>query len=208
MAGSFGARMSIATYSELQTAVANWLHRSDLTSIIPDLIMLGENRIFRELRCRDMESALSVTFTSGVAAVPSDYLELKFAYLDGTPVSPLKRSSASAIYTRYPLRSPSGKPSEIAREGSNFIFGPYPDGTYTLKGIYYAEPTSVTTSDTFLAIHPDLFLFAALSESAPYIKEDARITLWEGKYQNILNQLNIQDAGEESSGGGMTVRAA
>jgi len=72
--------MSITTYAELQTAVGAWLHRSDLTGIIPDLITLGEKRIFRKARCRVMESALTGTIASGVIAVPSDYLEIKFAY--------------------------------------------------------------------------------------------------------------------------------
>lgn len=34
--------MAITTYAELQTAVGNWLHRSDVSTIIPDLIALGE----------------------------------------------------------------------------------------------------------------------------------------------------------------------
>jgi len=37
--------MSIATYSELQTAVADWMHRTDLTAKIPDFITLAESRI-------------------------------------------------------------------------------------------------------------------------------------------------------------------
>ena len=30
--------MAITTYSELKTAVGNWLNRDDLTSVIPDFI--------------------------------------------------------------------------------------------------------------------------------------------------------------------------
>lgn len=35
--------MSIETYGELKTAVADWSHRSDLTARIPDFIRLAEN---------------------------------------------------------------------------------------------------------------------------------------------------------------------
>jgi hypothetical protein len=200
--------MSLSTYADLQTSVASWLHRSDLTAITPDLIRLGELRIFREVRCRDMETALSGTIASGVIALPSDYLDLKFAYIDATPVSKLDRASASQIYEQYPYRNASGKPTSIGREGSNFIFGPYPDSGYTVKGIYYAEPVSIaTTANALFVANPDLYLFAALCEAAPYIQDDPRVQLWEGKYASIKQQIAWQDTEEYGSGAGMAVRA-
>ncbi len=201
--------MSITTYGELQTAVTSWLHRSDLTSIVPDLIVLGEKRIFRKVRCRVMETALNETIASGVIAVPSDYLELKYSYINTTPVSNLTKASASQIYAEYPLRTSDKKPVKIAREGSNFIFGPYPDSTYQVKGIYYAKPTSIVTSANALFLaNPDLYLFAALCEAAPYIKDDPRLVIWEAKLTAVLEDIRNEDADENASGGGMTVRAA
>ena len=84
--------MAISSYAELQTAVINWLHRSDISTIVPDFIMLGEKRIFREVRSIEMETALSSTIASGVIAVPSDYIELKSAYINTTPTSKLRQS--------------------------------------------------------------------------------------------------------------------
>lgn len=197
--------MALSTYSDLQTAVANWLHRDGMTTIIPDLITLGEKRIFSELRVRDMETSLSETISSGVVAVPADYLELKFAYIDGTPVQHLQKASASFVYTKYPYRVSDTKPLVIARDAGNFIFGPFPDSSYTVKGVYYAKPTGIATSATFFALYPDLFLFSALCEAAPYIGNDARIPIWEQKYQMALSRANKQDDSENSSGGGMQV---
>ena len=200
--------MALSTYSDLTGAVASWLHRSDLTSIIPDFVRLGEMRIYREVRCKAMEKALSVALVSGVATVPSDYLELKFSYLDGTPIKPLTGASAPQLYAKYPLRSGSGEPVMIARDGSNFVFGPFPGTGYTVKGIYYAQPTAIETAvDTLFTKSPDLYLFAALCESAPYTKSPD-VQLWETKYQNIINQLNVQDAGENASGSCMRVTAS
>lgn len=201
--------MSISTYSELQTAVANWLQRDNLNSIIPDLIMLGEKRILRKVRVRSMESELNGTISNGVLAVPDDYLDLKFVYLDAIPTIPLRRVSGSQVYQQFPYRSSVGKPQIIGRQGDNFIFGPYPDSTYTVKGIYYAKPESIQTSanDLFLD-NPDLYLFAALAEAAPYLKDDNRIQLWEAKREAIIMDLDNQDVEEYSSGGGMAVTTA
>lgn len=199
--------MSIQTYSDLQTAVTNWLQRANMAAIVPDLIMLGELRIFKECRIRVMESAFDETIASGVIPLPSDYLELKFAYLDSIPSIPLKRAPGSQIYQQYPYRNSVGKPQMIGREGSNFIFGPYPDSDYTVKGIYYARPVSIQTEANALFLaNPDLYLFAALCEAAPYLKDDNRIQLWEGKYNATLAQAQMADADEYGSGGGLEVR--
>ena len=48
--------MAISNYSELQTAVANWLDRDDLTARIPEFIALAEARFNRVLRLRSMEA--------------------------------------------------------------------------------------------------------------------------------------------------------
>jgi hypothetical protein len=100
---------------------------------------MAENRIFREIRCREMEQTLTstVTISSGVVPLPAGYIDLKYAYLSNEqPRRFLKKRTASWIYERYPYRAASGRPLAIAREGTNFIFGPYADAssTYTIGG--------------------------------------------------------------------------
>lgn len=195
--------MSIASYSELQTAVGNWLNRSDLTSIIPDFIMLGERRIYRDLRIRAMETALNSAISSGVLSVPSDYIDLKSARIDGTPVQALKRTSVDYIYHKYPTRSSSGRPVFIARESSNFIFGPYPDSNYTVKGIYYARLTALSVSNTtnwFTINAPDILLWASLCAAEPYLKNDSRLVLWQSHYELTKNEIQREDDKENHSG--------
>ena len=183
--------MTISTYAELQTSVASWLARSNLTSIIPDLIMVGEKWIFRKARARSMETALSVTITSGVAPVPSDFIALKHARIDASPAKHLRVRPATWIIENYPLRSSGGAPRFIGVDGTDFIFGPFPDSGYTVLGTYYAKPTVVSSSaNALFTDNPDLYLFAALAEAAPYIKDDPRIALWVAKRDMILNDVN------------------
>jgi hypothetical protein len=55
--------MSITTYAELKTAVANWLARADLTDRIPEFILMAEDRIARELHDdQTMERFIGVVF--------------------------------------------------------------------------------------------------------------------------------------------------
>jgi hypothetical protein len=201
--------LSITTYSELQTAAANWLTRSDLTSQIPDFITIGEAEIFRKLRIREMETAFSTAISSGVIALPTGYKELKFAYINTSPVARLTRKAASWIYEKYPFRSAYGQPAFIAREGSNFIFGPYPDSTYTVSGVYYKNlgPLSSSAHAVFTN-NPDLYLYATLVAAEPYIKNDKRLPMWKEEFGRILTSVQMESDKEDESGGGLEMVAS
>ena len=200
--------MSISTYAELQTAVGNWLKRSDLSSSIPDLIMLGEKWVFRHARTRDMETEFNVTIASGVAALPSDFVAMKHAYIDGTPITTLQSKSASWILLRYPLRQAADVPKFFAQDGSNLIFGPYPSSDYTVKGTYYKRLTSIQSSaNALFTANPDLYLFAALAEAEPFIKNDKRAALWVAKRDEILRDVNGEDKSAMLSGGPLAMVA-
>lgn len=194
---------TIEDYETLQGAIANWLHRADLTSEIPGFIQLGENRIYRDLRVRQMETSFSTAIASGVIAVPTGYMEMKYAYINGSPMVKMARKDPEWIYHNYPSRSSGGTPRFFAREAENLIFGPYPDSTYTVKGVYYKRLAALSTTNTsnwLITDVPDLLLFASLCEAAPWMFNDERIQVWEGKYKSIKDRVERNDAQEEFSG--------
>lgn len=202
--------MSTASYSELKTAVANWLNRSDLTSYIPDFVTFGEKQIYRDLRIRCMEAALSDTIASGVVAVPTGYVAMKYAYVNGSPVTSLIKKDAEFIYAEYPTRSSTGTPKFFAREVDNFIFGPYPDSAYTIKGVYYKRLDALSDSNTtnwFTANAPDLLLYASLIAAEPFLKNDERLATWTAFYMKIKDDIQREDKQEEFSGSPLAVVA-
>lgn len=192
------------TYSTLKTTVADWLERQEADLPLDTILLLAEARINRELRIRAMETALSSAISSGVVAVPAGYLELRYAYLDGSPARRLEITTPDDIIGRYPTRSAEGKPLYIARDGTNFIFGPYPDSGYTLKGSYYASFEGLSGSNTtnwLTANAPDLMLSAMMFESAYYVGDDAQIPIWAGRYDLALKELERQDRRERFPAG-------
>ena len=199
--------MAITTYAELKTAVANWIHRDDLTAYVDDIITLGEKRILREVKTRDMEAALNLTISNGVATIPSDYVSIKHARVDGSPSQPLGSVTASQLYTQFPLRSGSGKPQKIAVDQGSFIFGPYPDSNYTILGTYYKRLPALSTGvNALFTANPDLYLAAALGEALAFNANDKRLAVWEAKYQSIKEALNTED--ENSRGSELAVTPA
>lgn len=191
--------MSLSTYSDLQNQVKSFLHRASLIDAVgadnvPDLIRLGEIFLFRKARTAEMEATLSGQIDgSGNLAVPTDYAALKHARISGSPTYPLRMRQTRWIMEKYPLRSADGVPQFIGRDGSSFIFGPYPDSTYTVSGVYYAKPTTIASSaNSLFTANPDCYIYAALAEAEAYVKNDKRISLWIAKRDGILMDMNLE----------------
>lgn len=77
--------MAIGTYGQLKTAVASWLHRTDLTSVIPDFIALAESNIRRDVRCRAMEQSATGTLSASTLALPTRFVQARRVILGTTP---------------------------------------------------------------------------------------------------------------------------
>lgn len=206
--------MSLSTYAGLRTALVNFLlndavgSNSISSTDADDLITLAEARINKEVRHKHMEKALSGTIASGVLTVPSDFVALKFAYIATTPVQVLIPSTSDQIFLQYPNRSSTDVPKYIARDVTNFVFGPFPDGNYSVGGTYYYRFSALSSAlNSLFSDHPDLYLFAALAEAAPFVGYDQRMPLWEAKYARILEAVNKEENQSRHSGGPLQVKA-
>jgi hypothetical protein len=196
--------MSFATYSDLQTSIANYLARSDLTSIIPDFITLAENRLRRELRIRQMLKSVTTSTVSGDATVelPSDFLEIRDFVVMTNPIQPLSYSSPSSL-SNDPRTSEVGVPKSYTILANEFQVAPAPDGIYTLKMLYFAAPpylSSSNVSNVFLNVAPDGLLYGALVEAEPYLMNDARINTWGSMYDRAITSLIKSDEEGQYSG--------
>lgn len=201
----------IAGYSTLQTAISDYLARSDLSTWLPNFTQNWEERFLREPENWGswLEKAFSVSITAiDTAAVPTDYLGLKISYISGQMGPPLKRISLDQLYSRYPRAGGTGTPAYIARNGANFELGPMASSG-TIKGTYYAKPTvmrSYTTGGADAAAHflivnaPDLCLYGSLLEAEPFIKNDPRIQTWSGLYSIALDAYRGRMKAEDYSG--------
>jgi hypothetical protein len=196
----------ISSYSTLLTEVANWMSRSDLTADIPGFIQLWEEEFYNDPDNWGawMETALSATIANNVAPVPADYLGLKIAYISGQVSAPLKRVSLDQLYQRYPrANAVSGTPVYIARNGSNFEFGPIA-GDGTLSGTYYAKPTLLRDDSDginyLITNEPHLCLCGSMAQAQLFVQNDKRNPVWQQKYEAALVAYRRRQVGEDYSG--------
>jgi len=196
----------ISNYTNLLTTIGDYLARSDLTSFLPNFVQNWEERFYRESDNWGswMEAALNVTITNNVAAVPVDYLGLKTSYISGQSSPPLKRISLDQMLQRYPRAvASSGPTAYIARNATNFIFGPV-SASGTLAGTYYAKPTVLRSdgdgSNFLITDCPDLCLYGSLLEAEVFIKNDKRLPTWSQLYSVALDAYRSRMRSEDYSG--------
>lgn len=202
--------MPIGTFSELKAAVASWIKRSDLTASIPDFITLAEARFNRELRTRQQMTGTSLVCTPGTATIAlpagwAEFISLKLANPSRVLVPRSVRAEAEAY-----IDTETGAPVSYAIQGSDIVLGPTPDLDYSIATVYYANVPALSDgapTNWLLTAAPMLYLAAAMAEACPFVWNDERTQVWEGKYMAELESLRTADRRASQSGGPMRVRA-
>ncbi|MFV3416136.1 phage adaptor protein [Pseudomonas nitroreducens] len=200
--------MSIATYSDLQTSVANWLNRSDLSANIPDFIALAEDRLSGDLKTRAMEAKTTLSTVGGTStvALPADMLEMRRLQILGTYNQPLSYRSPDELSIDY-ADNRSGQPVVFTVVGSNIELAPIPDGVYSVELTYQQRIPALSASNTtnwLLTAWPSAYLYASLISAEPFLKNDERLPVWQSLYQEAVDNINGIDW---YSGSTMKVRA-
>lgn len=205
--------MPLSNYGELLTSVSDWLNRSDIDTVVPDLVALAHAKIDRDQRWnREMysvQNGSAFDLTAQGAPLPAYVKDVLAIWADGgsdkqpfTIVTPEEwrvraHDTGDAAGTpQFAMVMPTTS-TWLDTEGPHLFLSPVPsfESAYPIDFWYVrALPRLVSASDTnaMLRIHPDAYLFGALSESAPYLKHDERIPIWEQKYQRAIDAANAQ----------------
>ena len=210
----------IVDYTSLQNAVTEYLARDQDTTLIariPSFIQLAEAKFNRQLFVRQMEqrSGAVVDLTSNepeFIALPSDFQSMRRVRLSGVAGKPQLefRSGAQIDEFRFQTADIAAQPRYFTVFGNEIELAPTPDQAYAIEMVYRANipPLASNNANWLLALAPDLYLYGALLESAPYIKEDARIATWVTGLVAAMNDLNNLGLTATFNAGPMTVRVS
>lgn len=188
------------TYNGLKASVADFLNRSDLTAVVPDFIAMAEAQINRRLMkdgpVRQMMGRSDTTVNAEFIAVPSDFLGAKAIYLapNYRPVEVVSPEEIILRKTLYP--SEDGDPKIFAIVGGQFQFWPWiSTGTFSGELTYWKSlpPLASNTTNWLLTSHPDIYLYTSLIQSAPYLRDDARLNVWSSIAESCLSDLSEAD---------------
>ena len=189
--------MALTNYGTLQTAVADWLLRTDLTTQIVDFINLAEAELARRVRRSSARTTMSITLRD--TTLPSDVAELRSIYpQSGEPYKDLPMNVVSPeVLAEMTARHAgvAGRPRWASIFGNHLLTAPAPDKAYTVEIIYFQKLVPLTggstaNTNTILSEAPDAYLYGALLQAAPFLEHDARLPIWQQKFDNAINQLN------------------
>jgi len=192
----------ITDYPSLQSAVTEYLARDQDTTLIariPTFIQLAEAKFNRQLFVRQMESrATAVVNLASLEpefiSLPADFQSMRRVRLlsvSGKPCLAFRSGTQMDEY-RFYRSDVAAQPLYFTVFGTEVELVPSPDQAYTIEMVYRASipPLASNSSNWLLTLAPDLYLYGALLESAPYIKEDGRIQTWGLGFTAALNDLN------------------
>lgn len=189
--------MAITTYAELQTAVANWLSRTNLTARVPEFISLAEARLNRVLRTRraEMDVALTGVLNSRTISLPAAYSEALNVWIiiPGVTERIELRFVDPALITVFTEAS---QPYAWTIDGTNLAFERPLDQAYgfTLRCLAkYTLSTAVPTNN-LLTDYPDAYLYAAMCEAAPFLRDADLMSAYEQKLERTVAEINAKDA--------------
>lgn len=214
--------MALSSYDELVQAVLGWLNRegdTELEARVPDWIVLCEARIRRQQEWFRQIYSLA---NAGAPLAITGYPQMLPAYvrevttmwnanaLSQGEIEILTPSAWRGFVQLNPSLGTSPRKAIIAPQMDRFLQataagaaqGPYlylwpqppTDGTLFVDFEFIRDIDPITSSavNGLFLRHPDLYLYGTLTESAPYLQHDERVTLWDGRFEQAVKEINIE----------------
>lgn len=190
-------------YSQLVTAVQDYVENTFSTTDMNTLIQQAEKRIYNSVQFPALRKNVTGVMTANnpYLSCPSDFLASysvaviapstgAYTYLLPKDVSFIREAypppTSVGVPKFYAIFGPqSGDPKELS-----FILGPTPNASYSVELHYYFYPESIVTANTtWLGDNFDpVLLYATLVEAYTFMKGEAdMIQLYDGKYKEALS---------------------
>jgi hypothetical protein len=176
--------MALTNYGELKTAIASWLNKSNLTSVIPDFIALAELDMRRDLRLAVMETLATGTLSGETLAHPDRFVEARRLVV-GDDVYAYRTPE------EYQLLADSSQNVFTSIGQSIYILGGTAGDDYSL--IYKAGLAALTgdgNTNWILTNAPDIYLAGACRHGSAYLKDKEAELDWAARYSAAVEREN------------------
>jgi hypothetical protein len=191
----------ISTYSELKTAIYKWMVKDSNdpffdSDMMDNVIFMAETELNRRLRVRQMRATATLNILAGdnETQLPENFIEAYSIWLN-SPVQEIQSASAG-IFTRDGLYLQTGNPSYFYINGTEIIWGPVPDSTYTATIDYYKKIPGLSDTQSTNAVltdFPDMYLFTCLKQAYIAAQDVEREGVYEQRAALLIAEANSKD---------------
>lgn len=178
--------MSISSYAELASAVADLVDRPDLDTKMPTFVQLAEARMNRLLEDPEMEVTSTTTATGDYTTLPSDFgAMVSVSTGDGrlTATGPVEFAAYDSSIT--------GTPRHYAIVDGSIAFWPG-NSSAVIRIVYRRRIPALTASNTsnwLLALAPDAYLYGTLMQAFAWDHDEERAAIYKGAQDEALAEL-------------------
>lgn len=189
--------MPLTTYAEIQEGIQRALQRDDLAGHIPDFILMAESRLasvlIRNGGCREMETSATITISSGSGSLPTDYLAWRRVYANTTPIITLENVDPEWALLKYPSTDADTQ-KYFYIIGSTIFTKPVSSANLIMAYYQKIPALAANISGNWITSRaPQLYIYAACLEAAPFIDDDDRAAMWGSMLDRGVSELTTAD---------------
>jgi hypothetical protein len=191
------------TYDNLTSLVLQYLERSDaaVVNFIPTAIMLAEFEIAENIKTLGQMIVADGAMTSGNPVIAKPALWRKTVSMTLTTAA----GSKQPIYLRK-LEYLSSYSPDVTTTGTPLYYSDYdydhwfvaptPSANFAFEALCYTRLTPLSSSNqtNWLTRNaPNALLFGTLKQTAPFLKDDARLAVWTQIFDTAIGALKLED---------------
>ena len=202
--------MALDTYANLQTEIADWLNRSDFTSVIPTFIDLAESDLNENVRHPRMHERSYNDVSTEFVVLPDDFLEMESIHILQNSIR-YTLNHLGLEQMNIENQGASGQPGFFTIVGNQIRLYPTPDTTYRVEMIYYEQIPALSDTNTtnwLLTWKPHAYLYGALYHAAIYMRDPQGKADWGEKFIATLRLIKRDARRHKFGGGALTMRVA
>jgi hypothetical protein len=188
---------TITNYATLQSAIADYLNRADLTAQIQTFIQFCEADLNTRLRSREMIVNATATSDGQFVALPPDWLEAINMMIVGGQ-SPLRYITPDEADTIIKAQTYTSTRFYSMTTGIIELVPPAVDDI-TIDMVYYGKIPALSDANTtnwLLTKAPDVYLYGALTHAAPFLMDDQRMAVFSQIY--LARVQSLQDESQKA----------
>lgn len=192
----------VMTYNSLTSTVLQYLERSDaaVVNAIPTFITLCEFEIAQNIKTLGQMEVVNSNMNIGnpVIAKPARWRKTTSMTLSVSgQKQPMLVRKLEYLNNYAQDVTATGVPLYYADyDYDHWLVAPTPNLAYAFEALCYTrlEPLSSSHQTNWLTINaPNAMLFGTLKQTAPFLKNDARLAVWKSMFDEALVALKTED---------------